>query len=693
MFKFLSILLLLLLIFNNECSSSMIDFTIIYSEDIFTYDFNNISFFINQSEGITYISESQIKDSLICYIIIKNYNNNNKTIIELNNYTNIFQLEYNGLIHESFQLYSIKLIQQLDYEQTQKYELYLINNNNIIYKLIVKVNDTNDNSPIFEQNIYYFNITENNKAHTCFGTIKANDLDSFESNNGVVRYKLLQNTLIGYKNTIPWNETIIQEEEDDDDDNNNNSTIIFYLNNNGHLCTQFELDREQYYKYTIEAIAFDLGDEPMSNQTMVLIHINVLDLNDNEPIFYHKLTKNEFYLKENSPQNTFIAWFKAYDLDDIGKNSEIEYKIMNNDNNESFNIDSKGVLTTNANLTSNTSLYSLDIRAKDKGEPNSLETKINITIKLITEEQYKKQLRIDVYPNRSLFYIRTDLLNANINNRSILKLNASTNDSNNNFVYQLIPLITNNCSHNDVLKLFNLTKKGELFLNNKSRIRNQICLLKIKVTDLSHPIQLSNQIEFTFIFTDLHSLLTINSTRNKLDSNNNNYYLIIIYFVLLLLFLIVLILLSAAVAAIIYNYYDDNNRKIKSENNRIVKINMKKLFKWFDTTNCNNSNNTNSINQAINSNEDDDDDDEFNLNNNETNKNLPKICNINNISSFSSFASKNSSKKSIVEEQLEKFEKIYYDNKKYLDSNLSNLLFNNNNNNLNNNEKKKELII
>ena len=33
---------------------------------------------------------------------------------------------------------------------------------------------------------------------------------------------------------------------------------------------------------------------------------------------------------------------------------------------------------------------------------------------------------------------------------------------------------------------------------------------------------------------------------------------------------------------------------------------MKKLFKWFDTTNCNNSNNTNSINQAINSNEDDD---------------------------------------------------------------------------------------
>jgi hypothetical protein len=692
MFKFLSIILLLLLIFKSECSSSMIDFTIIYSEDIFSYDFNNISF-IKQNEGIAYISESQIKDSLICYIIINDYN---KTIIELNNYTNIFQLEYNGLIHESFQLYSIKLIQQLDYEQTEKYELYLIssnnnNNNNIIYKLIIKVNDTNDNWPIFEQNIYYFNITENNEAHTCFGTIKANDLDSIAANNGVVRYKLLHNTLIGYKNTMPWNETIIQEEEDDDNDNNNNNTTIFYLNND-HLCTQFELDREQYYKYTIEAIAFDLG-EPISNQTKVLIHINVLDLNDNEPIFYHKLTKNEFYLRENSPQNTFIAWFKAYDLDDIGKNSEIEYKIMNNNSNEIFNIDSKGVLTTNTNLTSNTSLYSLDIRAKDKGEPISLETKINITIKLITEEQYKKQLRIDVYPNRSLFYIRTDLLNVNNNsrnNRSILKLNAYTNDSNSKFIYQLIPLIANNCSHDDVLKLFNLTKNGELFLSNKSKLKNQICLVKIKVTDLSHPIQMSNQIEFTFIFTDLHSLLAINGTRNKLDSinnNNNNNYLIIIYFVLLL-FLIVLILLSA----IIYNYYDNNNNnnKNKSENNRIVKINMKKLFKWFDTTNCNNSNNTNSINQEINSN-DEDDDDEFNLNNNDTN--LPKICNItNNISSFSSIASKNSSKKSIVEEQLEKFEKIYYDNKKYLDSNLSNLLFNNNNNN-NNNQNKKELII
>ena len=59
---------------------------------------------------------------------------------------------------------------------------------------------------------------------------------------------------------MPWNETIIQEEEDDDNDNNNNNTTIFYLNND-HLCTQFELDREQYYKYTIEAIAFDLGED------------------------------------------------------------------------------------------------------------------------------------------------------------------------------------------------------------------------------------------------------------------------------------------------------------------------------------------------------------------------------------------------------------------------------------------------
>jgi hypothetical protein len=108
----------------------------------------------------------------------------------------------------------------------------------------------------------------------------------------------------------------------------------------------------------------------------------------------------------------------------------------------------------------------LDIRAKDKGEPISLETKINITIKLISEEQYKKQLRIDVYPNRSLFYIRTDLLNANNNNnnnRSILKLNANTNDSNNdsNFIYQLIPLINNNCSHN---KKNTLSRKSKIYI-------------------------------------------------------------------------------------------------------------------------------------------------------------------------------------------------------------------------------------
>lgn len=49
--------------------------------------------------------------------------------------------------------------------------------------------------------------------------------------------------------------------------------------------------------------------------------------------------------------------------------------------------------------------------------------------------------------------------------------------------------------------------------------------------------------------------------------------------------------------------------------------------------------------------------------------------NTSSFSSFSTSSSLSSAQKSSPEEQLERFEKIYYDNKKYLDTNLSQFLF------------------
>jgi len=669
MFKLISLLLISLV--HKSSSSSMMDFKVVYSDDIFSFDFNNITLNTEeekQKQVINiYISEKQIKDSLICYILVRN----NATIHQLTNYTHLFQLDYIGLItnYDSIHLYSIKLIHQIDYEQQFMYELQIIANNSII----IHVNDTNDNSPIFEQTHYTFNITENNQVPACFGFIKATDADSTEL-NGPISYKLVDSTLIGFNSTS--NETML----------GNN---LFYLNNQSQLCTQLELDREKYSKYTIEAIAYD---STSSNQTSCLIQINVVDLNDNPPRFYTHET-NLFYLKENSAENTFIAWLNAYDLDET---NEIEYRIEANSSLLLFNIDSKGVLRTSKNLTNETTeSYSLDIIAHDK----SLETKLHIHIKLISQEQYEKQLKLECYPNRSLFLIRTDLIH-NYYNRSIVKLNTN---SSNELKFQLVPIISNNCTHNDVLKWFNLSQNGELFIKKQveKAVKNQMCLLKIKATDLSHPIQLSNQIEFTFIFTD-HPLM-LNANKSKLEQNHYNHdlYLVVVYFVILIILFFVLISL------ICFNYYNNKskNKPETSSNNRLVKLNMKKLFKWFDTsTNCNESSISNEVSNnecQVNVKANDDGADDLPKIYKITNKVIIKYENnneqkLNNISSFSSFSSTTTmnssrSKKSIVEEQLEKFEKIYYDNKKYLDSNLSILLFDNYKNNNNNN--KQELII
>ena len=74
MFKLISLLLISLV--HKSSSSSMMDFKVVYSDDIFSFDFNNITLNTEeekQKQVINiYISEKQIKDSLICYILVRN---------------------------------------------------------------------------------------------------------------------------------------------------------------------------------------------------------------------------------------------------------------------------------------------------------------------------------------------------------------------------------------------------------------------------------------------------------------------------------------------------------------------------------------------------------------------------------------------------------------------------------------------
>jgi hypothetical protein len=79
-----------------------------------------------------------------------------------------------------------------------------------------------------------------------------------------------------------------------------------------------ELDRETRSQYDLTLIAWDGGQPPQSGSLAIVI--NVVDANDNSPIF----TRPEYVvqLRESAPRGTAIVRVSATDLD-TGLNGQV----------------------------------------------------------------------------------------------------------------------------------------------------------------------------------------------------------------------------------------------------------------------------------------------------------------------------------------------------------------------------------
>ncbi|XP_034149342.1 protocadherin gamma-A11-like [Esox lucius] len=89
----------------------------------------------------------------------------------------------------------------------------------------------------------------------------------------------------------------------------------------GELVLEKELDREQQQEVTLLLTAFD-GGTPQRSGTVV-IHVTVLDANDNKPVFSQNVYKVS--LPENSPKGTVVVAVSASDLDE-GANGAVTYE-------------------------------------------------------------------------------------------------------------------------------------------------------------------------------------------------------------------------------------------------------------------------------------------------------------------------------------------------------------------------------
>ncbi|TRY83836.1 hypothetical protein DNTS_031974 [Danionella cerebrum] len=208
-----------------------------------------------------------------------------------------------------------------------------------LFRITVEIIDINDNSPVFKRDERRFEISESAVVGSKFMLEKAIDADI--GPNGLQSYILQPTDHFNLK---------LQGQSD-------GSKKV-------EMVLQKPLDREKHENVSLLLTAVD-GGEPAKSGT-VQIHITVLDVNDNAPVFIKPLYRA--VITENSPKGTSLITVSASDSDK-GTNGDVSYLIANSDSvSEVFHIDENGLLTSVGKIDFETNKhYQIDIEAVDKG--------------------------------------------------------------------------------------------------------------------------------------------------------------------------------------------------------------------------------------------------------------------------------------------------------------------------------------
>ncbi|XP_068182565.1 protocadherin alpha-C2 [Antennarius striatus] len=165
--------------------------------------------------------------------------------------------------------------------------------------IIVNVQDTNDNPPRFDRQIYTINMTENSPIGTLVMKLNATDIDD------------------GLNAEIMYSFTLYTSEKTQD---------VFALHpNTGEVTVKGTIDYEDMKFYEMHIEARDKGAHPLLGQCKVIIH--VIDMNDNYPHITIQSVKNTF--DENIPVGSVIALIGIGDRD-TGQNGNVSLSTNGN---------------------------------------------------------------------------------------------------------------------------------------------------------------------------------------------------------------------------------------------------------------------------------------------------------------------------------------------------------------------------
>ncbi|XP_069387867.1 protocadherin-10b isoform X3 [Paralichthys olivaceus] len=221
--------------------------------------------------------------------------------------------------------------------------------------LVVKVLDSNDNVPVFDQPVYTVSLSENAPVGTLVLQLNATDLD--EGLNGEIVYSFSNHISSRVKD-------------------------LFSIDpRTGRIEVRGEVDFEESSLYQIFVQAKDLGPNAVPAHCKVLVKVN--DLNDNAPeITFSTVTES---VSEKAAPGTVIALLSVTDRD-AEENGQINVEILGD---VPFKLKSSfrnyfTILTDGPLNREQAESYSVTVVARDKGTP-SLTTSKSIRVQVSDE--------------------------------------------------------------------------------------------------------------------------------------------------------------------------------------------------------------------------------------------------------------------------------------------------------------------
>uniref|UniRef100_A0A4W4GSM4 Cadherin-23 n=1 Tax=Electrophorus electricus TaxID=8005 RepID=A0A4W4GSM4_ELEEL len=212
-------------------------------------------------------------------------------------------------------------------------------------QVLVTVLDVNDFRPRFSERVFSTNVFENEPSGTTVITLTAIDLD--EGENALITYNLQGPGADAF--SLDPDTGVIRSQR---------------------LLHSFE-------RFNLTVIATDHGRPPLWGTAG--LHITVVDVNDNRPVFIRPANGTIMHILEEQPPGLLVYEVFATDVDE-GVNGEVRYGFLQTGAGsrdwDSFRIDPlTGVITTTVKLDrEKQALYSLIVVAYDLGQPVPYET-------------------------------------------------------------------------------------------------------------------------------------------------------------------------------------------------------------------------------------------------------------------------------------------------------------------------------